>query len=138
MADPDINIDNFDVGMTESYSQTISDSDVKMFAKISGDNNPVHVDEEYAKQTRFGGRVVHGLFVASLISTIFGTKFPGPGSVYVSQNLKFLSPVYVNDTVIATVKIKFIDIERRRIYFDTECVAKGKKILDGEAEIYVP
>jgi 3-hydroxybutyryl-CoA dehydratase len=131
-------IDLLEIGMTATYSQTITDSDIKSFADISGDNNPVHMNDNFAKNSRFGKRIAHGLLSASFFSAIFGTKLPGSGCVYVSQSLKFLRPVYLNDTVNASVTIKSIDKTKRRIFFDTICSVKGKKVISGEAEIYLP
>jgi 3-hydroxybutyryl-CoA dehydratase len=105
--------------MSESHSSTITDPDIKAFADISGDRNPVHLDESYAEGSRYKKRIAHGLFSASYFSAIFGTKLPGAGCVYVSQNLSFKRPVYIDDTVTATVTK--VDIEQRRIFFDTVC-----------------
>lgn len=138
MTDTTDKIDLLEVGMSASYSQTITDADIKSFAGISGDNNPVHMSDEFAKESMFGKRIAHGLLSASFFSAIFGTKLPGTGCVYVSQNIKFLRPVYLNDTVIASVTIKSIDRERRRIFFDTLCVVNWKKVISGDAEIYWP
>ncbi len=126
------------VGMKASYSQTITDSDIKSFAGISGDHNPVHVDSEYAAESRFGKRIAHGLMSAGFFSAIFGTKIPGPGCVYVSQTLSFLRPVYIDDTVTAEVEVKKVDQEKRRVFFDTTCKVRGKKVITGSAEIYIP
>lgn len=126
------------VGMKASYSQTITDSDIKSFAGISGDHNPVHVDSEYAAESRFGKRIAHGLISAGFFSAIFGTKIPGPGCVYVSQTLSFLRPVYIDDTVTAEVEVKKVDQEKRRVFFDTTCKVRGKKVITGSAEIYIP
>jgi 3-hydroxybutyryl-CoA dehydratase len=134
-------VDKFDtlkIGMTATYSQTITDVDIKSFAEISGDNNPVHLDGEFAAESQFGTRIAHGFLSASFFSALFGTKIPGPGCVYVSQNLKFLRPVYLNDTVTATVTIKKIDKDKRRVFFDTFCTIKNKKVISGEAELYLP
>lgn len=131
-------INQLEVGMTASYTQTITDADVKSFAGISGDNNPVHMSDEFAKDSRFGKRIAHGLLSASFFSAIFGTKLPGTGCVYVSQNLKFLRPVYLEDTVTALVTIKSINEESRRIFFDTVCFVNKKKVISGDAEIYLP
>lgn len=131
-------IDLLEVGMSASYSQTITDADIKSFAGVSGDNNPVHMSDEFAKESRFGRRIAHGLLSASFFSAIFGTKLPGTGCVYVSQNIKFLRPVYLNDTVNASVTIKSIDKENRRIFFDTLCLVNGKIVISGDAEIYLP
>lgn len=131
-------IDTLEIGMTATYSQTITDADIKSFAGISGDNNPVHMNDEFAIESQFGRRIAHGLLSASFFSALFGTKIPGPGCVYVSQNLKFLRPVYLNDTVTASVTIKGIDKEKRRVFFDTVCIVKSKKVISGEAELYLP
>jgi len=131
-------LEDISIGMEVSYSQTITDSDVKAFAGLSGDNNPVHMNDEYAAQSRFKKRIAHGLMSASYFSALFGTKIPGPGCVYVSQFLKFKKPVYLNDTVTATVIVKHIDIEKRRVFFKTICKVKKKVVIDGEAELYVP
>jgi len=138
MNDSGDNIDSFQTGMTETYTQTITDADIRSFAAVSGDNNPVHLSEEFARESRFGKRVSHGLLSASFFSAIFGTKLPGSGCIYVSQSLKFLAPVYINDTVIATVTIKAIDKKKRRIIFDTFCSVNDSIVISGEAEIYIP
>ena len=130
--------DEFTVGMTASYSQTITDGDVKSFAGMSGDHNPVHVDEVYAGNSRYKKRIAHGLLSASFFSGIFGTKLPGSGCVYVSQNLKFRYPVYLGDTVRAEVVLKSIDRKSRMMTFDTTCKVGRKVVITGEAEIYIP
>lgn len=126
------------VGMSEGYSQTITDADIKSFAGVSGDRNPVHMSDDFASESRYHKRIAHGFLPASFFSAIFGTKLPGFGCVYVSQSLKFLRPVYLGDTVTAQVTIKSLDVEKRRIFFDTVCLVKGKKVIHGEAEIYLP
>jgi 3-hydroxybutyryl-CoA dehydratase len=132
------NIDKLQVGMTERYEQTITDADVKAFAGLSGDNNPVHMSEEYAEKSRFKKRIAHGLLSASFFSAMFGTKLPGNGCVYVSQSLNFRRPVYIGDTVEATVEIFKIDKEKSRVFFKTVCKVKNKVVIDGEAEIFLP
>ncbi|MDQ3202744.1 MAG: MaoC family dehydratase [Pseudomonadota bacterium] len=131
-------ISEIEVGMKASYSQTITDADIKAFAGISGDHNPVHVDSEYAAESRFGKRIAHGLMSAGFFSAIFGTKIPGPGCVYVSQSLSFLRPVYIDDTVTAEVEVTKVDQDKRRVFFDTTCRVKGKKVITGSAEIFIP
>lgn len=126
------------IGQQESYSQTITDADIKAFAGISGDRNPVHIDQNYAETTQFKKRIAHGLMSASYFSALFGMRLPGPGCVYVAQSLKFLRPVYINDTVKATIIIKSIDLKKRRVFFKTICEVLGKKVIMGEAEIYIP
>jgi 3-hydroxybutyryl-CoA dehydratase len=131
-------IEEIIVGMEISYSQTITDADVKSFAGISGDRNPIHMSDEYANESRFKKRMAHGLMSASFFSALFGTKIPGPGCVYVSQSLQFKRPVYLGDTVTATVTVKAVDIPKRRVLFKTVCTVKKRVVIDGEAELYIP
>ena len=125
------------IGMTENYSQTVTDADVKSFAGISGDHNPVHMSDEYAEQSRYKKRIAHGMISSSFFSALFGTKLPGEGCVYVNQSLNFKRPVYLNDTVTAMVTVTQIDSQKRRVFFDTVCKVKNKVVIDG-AELYVP
>lgn len=133
-----LSFDEITLGMHVSYSKRITDTDIVDFAKMSGDKNPLHLDSAYAKKSRFKKRIAHGLISASYFSALFGTKIPGPGCLYVSQLLRFKRPVYIDDTVIATVIVRKIDKQKRRIFFDTTCQVNGKLVIDGEAEIYVP
>ena len=126
------------IGMTASYTQTISDADVKAFAGISGDHNPVHMSEDYAKKSRFKNRIAHGLLTASFFSAIFGTKLPGEGCVYAGQNIQFKKPVYLGDTVIAKVTVTDIDILKKRVTFETVCTVKDRVVTTGTAEIFIP
>lgn len=131
-------IEQYSVGMQASYEQTITDADIKAFAGLSGDNNPVHMSDDYAENSRFKKRIAHGLFSASFFSALFGTKLPGYGCVYVSQSLSFRKPVYIGDTVKATVEIIKIDIDKSRLFFKTTCSVKNKVVISGEAEIFIP
>jgi len=131
-------IDEISIGMSVSYSQTITDADVKQFAGISGDKNPVHMDEEYAENSRYKKRIAHGLLSASFFSSLFGTRLPGKGCVYVSQNLNFKRAVYLGDTVTATVTVTDINVVKQRVFFETVCTVKNKKVIDGSAELYIP
>lgn len=133
-----IPINEIKIGMKASYSQTITDSDIKSFAGISGDHNPVHVNSEYAAESRYKKRIAHGLMSAGFFSAIFGTRIPGPGCVYVSQSLNFLRPVYIDDTVTAEVEVTDVDPVKRRVFFNTTCRVKGKKVITGSAEIFIP
>lgn len=133
-----LSIEDIQVGMEVSYSQTITDADVKSFSGISGDKNPVHMDDEYAKDSRYKKRIAHGMISASFFSALFGTKIPGEGCVYVAQNLQFKRPVYLDDTVTATVIVKDVDLKKRRVFFRTLCKVKNKIVIDGEAELFVP
>jgi 3-hydroxybutyryl-CoA dehydratase len=125
-------------GMSAVYVKTVTDADLARFADVSGDFNPVHMDPEYAKTTMFKGRIAHGMLSASFISTVLGTKLPGPGCVYLSQNLKFKAPVRPGDTVTAEVTVKAVDEARGRISVDTVCTVDGKPVIEGEATLMVP
>jgi len=127
-----------EVGMEASSINIITEEHIQSFAQISGDFNPIHIDEDYAKKTNFGKKIAHGLISASFFSGLFGTKLPGIGSLYVSQSLKFLRPVYIGDEVIAIVRIKKIDVATRHIHFDTICTVRDKKVIAGVAEIFYP
>ncbi|MCX4049881.1 MaoC family dehydratase [Aeromonas caviae] len=131
-------IEEIEAGMTASYSQTITDADIKDFAGISGDKNPVHMDEIYAKESRFERRIAHGMLSSSFFSALFGTQLPGRGCVYVGQDLKFRKPVYIGDTVTATIEVTSVDLKRRRVFFDTYCKVGKSKVITGTAEIYIP
>ena len=133
-----IPLEKISTGMTVSYSQTITDADVKAYAGLSGDHNPIHVSDEYASSSRYRKRIAHGLMSAGFFSALFGMRLPGPGCVYVSQSLSFKRPVYIGDTVVASVKVKSVDIERRRVLFETVCTVGSKAVISGEAEIYIP
>lgn len=131
-------INEIKIGMSESYSQTISEADVKAYAGISGDRNPVHMDDEYAEKSRYKKRIAHGMISSSFFSALFGTKLPGPGCVYVNQSLNFKRPVYIGDTVTAIITVTKIDEIKSRVYFDTICKVKNKIVIDGQAELYIP
>ena len=137
MSDHGLYIEDLEEGMTAAFGKTITDADILMFAGVSGDTNPVHLNEEFAGGTAFKGRIAHGMLTASLVSTVIGTKLPGPGCIYVSQSLKFLAPVRAGDTVRAIVTIRQINHERRRVTMETVCMVGDKKVLDGEALIMV-
>lgn len=131
-------IEEIEIGMSASYSQTITDADIKSFAGISGDNNPVHMSDEFAQSSRFKKRIAHGLLSSSFFSSLFGTKLPGEGCVYVAQSLNFKHPVYIGDTVTASIMVISIDIQKSRVHFKTSCKVGGRVVIDGEAEIYIP
>ena len=130
-------IEDIEVGQKVKFSKTFGQKDVEKFSEISGDNNPVHLDVNYASKTIFKKRVVHGFLTASLISAAIGTKLPGPGSIYLNQSLKFLAPVFPDEEVIVELTIKNINLEKRRVIIDTTCICNNKKVLVGEAEILV-
>jgi len=125
-------------GMSASVAKTITDADILLFAAVSTDTNPVHLDEEYAKQTIFGGRIAHGLLTSGLISAVLANHLPGPGTVYLGQNLKFKGPVRPGDTVKATVTVKEVLVEKNRAVLTTVCTIGDKVIIDGEATVMCP
>ncbi len=124
-------------GMSDSYTRTITEADIQNFADVSGDNNPVHLDEEYAAGTRFKHRIAHGMLSASFISTVVGTRLPGPGCIYVNQTLKFVRPVYIGDEVTTTAEITKIDDKRGFVTLTTLCQVNGKNVIEGEAMMMV-
>ena len=130
-------IEDLEVGQKAILKKKITEDDIYQFSKITGDNNPVHVDEDFAKQTIFKKRIAHGFLSASLISTVIATKLPGPGSIYINQSLKFLAPVYIDEEISVNVVVLEINMEKKRVKLLTECFKSEKKILTGEAEILV-
>ena len=126
------------LGMEETFSRTITDTDMRNFTGVSGDTNPMHLNEEFAKATPFHGTIVFGMLTASLISAVIGTKLPGPGCIYMNQTLKFLAPVRVGETVYAVVTLKQLFPDKKRALFDTRCYVKDTVVIDGEALIKVP
>ncbi len=131
-------IDDITVGMTASFVKTVSEDDIVAFADLSGDHNPVHLDQAYAETTVFKGRIAHGMLSAAFISTALGTKLPGAGCIYLSQNLKFRAPVKIGDTVEAKVTVTAVDRERRRVTLTTRCSVGETVVVDGEAQLLVP
>lgn len=130
--------EDLQTGMSEVYGKTVTEADVVLFAGISGDINPVHLNHEFASETMFEGRIAHGMLTASFISTAIGTKLPGPGCIYVSQNLRFKAPVRVGDTVTAEVTVTDLNPERRFVSLKTVCKVGERVVIDGEATILVP
>jgi 3-hydroxybutyryl-CoA dehydratase len=125
-------------GQSESYARTVTEADIILFAGVSGDDNPVHINEEWASETMFKGRIAHGMLSAGYISTVIGTRLPGPGSIYMSQSLKFRAPVRIGDTVTATVTIREINQEKRRLTLDTVCTVGETTVIEGEAMVMLP
>ena len=130
--------EDLEEGMTDVFAKTITDADIITFAGISGDTNPVHLNHEFASETMFEGRIAHGMLTASFISTVIGTKMPGAGCIYVSQNLRFKAPVRSGETVTATCTVTKLIPEKRLIELKTVCTVSGKPVVDGEATIIVP
>ena len=131
-------LEDLKVGMTAVYAKTVTEADIVMFAGISGDINPVHLNHEFASETMFEGRIAHGMLSASFISTVIGTKLPGPGAIYLSQNLKFKAPVRAGDTVLARTTITEIIPDKRRLAMRTVCTVADKVVIEGDAVIMVP
>lgn len=132
-------LEDLTLGMSRSLSKTITAEDVDNFAKVTGDCNPIHLDEDYAaKATPFGGRIAHGMLTASLLSALFGTQFPGLGCIYLSQTLKFKAPVMLDSLVTATATVADINEEKARVTFDCVCTVGDKVVLDGQALLLVP
>ena len=126
------------LGMRETLMKTVMDSDVVGFARISGDDNPIHLCDTYAAGSRFGERIAHGLYTASLISAVLGTRLPGPGAVYRSQTLNFHAPVKIGDVVAVTVEVVELTSQGRRVRLSCEAAVDGRIVLDGEAIVSVP
>lgn len=126
-------IEDLQPGMSASLAKTITDADIVLFSAVSTDTNAVHLNEEFAKTTMFGGRIAHGMLTAGLISAVLGNRLPGPGTIYMSQTLKFKAPVRPGDTVTATATIKEVIVEKKRCIVETVCTVNGKVVLEGEA-----
>jgi 3-hydroxybutyryl-CoA dehydratase len=130
--------EDLSVGQSAIFAKTVTEADIVAFAGLSGDFNPVHVNEEFAKTTLFKGRIAHGMLSGAFISTVFGTRLPGPGCIYVSQLLKFKAPVRIGDTVTARCEITALVPEKRFATFRTTCTVGEKIVVDGEATLMVP
>ncbi len=126
------------IGLSATVSRTITETDLRNFSGVSGDTNPMHLNEEFARATQFGGCIVHGMLTASLISAVIGTKLPGPGCIYMGQTLKFLAPVRVGDTVYATGTVKELIPAKHRAILETKCTVGNTVVIEGEATIKVP
>ena len=131
-------IEDLSVGMSASFQKTVTEADIVLFAGVSGDTNPVHINEEYAKTTFFKGRIAHGMLGAAYISTVLGTRMPGPGAIYVSQNLRFRAPVRAGDTVTARVTVAEIIQEKRRALMNTMVTVGETVVIDGDATVMLP
>ena len=131
-------IDDLKPGMSESFTKTVTESDIQKFGEISGDVNPVHFDEEFAKGTIFKGRIAHGVLSASYISTVLGMKMPGPGTIFMSLTTRFKAPVRIGDTVTATCTVREVNAEKRRVVFDCVCKVGDVTVVDGEALVMAP
>lgn len=130
--------EDLSVGQSASFGKTITEADILMFAAVSGDTNPVHINAEFAAGTMFKERIAHGMLSAGLVSTVLGTRLPGPGTIYLSQTLKFRAPVRIGDTVTATATVAALDAAKKRATLTTICTVNGKPVLEGEALVLVP
>lgn len=130
--------EDLSIGQTAQFGKTISEADILMFAAVSGDTNPVHINAEVAAASMFKERIAHGMLSAGLISAVLGTRLPGEGSIYLSQTLKFRAPVKIGDTVTAVVEITALDAAKKRVTLSTICTVGGKPVIEGEASVMVP
>jgi 3-hydroxybutyryl-CoA dehydratase len=131
-------LEDLKVGMSAMFGKTVTEADIMAYAGVSGDTNPIHLHDGFARTTRFGQRIAHGMLSAGFISAVIGTRLPGPGSVYIAQTLSFMAPVLIGETVTAVVTITAIDEKRRRVTLKTQCLNGDKVVIDGEATILVP
>lgn len=130
--------EDLEEGMSAVISKTVTEADIVLYAGISMDTNPLHLDETYASGSRFGGRIAHGMLGAGLISALLGTRLPGPGAIYVSQSLRFKAPVRIGDTLVAEVTVTGLDPEKNRARFATRVHVGETLVIDGEAELLMP
>jgi 3-hydroxybutyryl-CoA dehydratase len=131
-------LEDLSVGQSAMFGKTVTEADIMAFAGVSGDTNPIHLHEGFAKSTRFGQRIAHGMLSGSFISTVIGTKLPGPGAIYVSQTMNFMAPVLIGDTITAVATVTAIDTAKRRVTIKTQCLNGDKVVIDGEAVVLVP
>jgi len=131
-------VEEMNVGQSASMSKTVTEADIILFAGITGDFNPAHIDEEYAKQSMFKGRIAHGMLSAGFISATLAMKLPGPGTIYLGQNMKFKAPVKIGDTVKTTVTITDINLEKKIVKLDTICTVGDTKVVVGDCVMMKP
>lgn len=133
-----IYLEDLEVGMSRSLKKVVTDRDIEMFAEVSTDHNPVHLNDDYAKATMFKGRIAHGMLSAGLISAVIGEQLPGHGTIYLGQSLKFTAPVRPGDEVTATVTVTAIDPAKRRVTLETLCAVGDTVVIKGEAQVLAP
>jgi 3-hydroxybutyryl-CoA dehydratase len=133
-----LHFEDLAIGMRATIRKRVENEDVIGFAELSGDHNPIHLSEHFARKTRFGGRIVHGLYTASLISGVIGMRLPGPGAVYISQTLRFLGPVKIGDVVGVSVEVVELTAKNRRVRLHCECRVADNVVLDGEGVLSLP
>ncbi|WP_135465787.1 MaoC family dehydratase [Crenalkalicoccus roseus] len=130
--------EDLEVGQKASFGKTITEADIVLFAAVTGDTNPMHLNAEYARDTIFKERIAHGMLAAGLITKVLGTQLPGPGTIYLSQSLKFRAPVRIGQTVTATVEVVALHPDKHRATLRTVCTVAGQPVLEGEAFVSVP
>ena len=131
-------IADFNVGMSVEITRSFNANDLRVFSKLSGDINPVHLDEKYASQTIFGSCIVHGALASSIFSTIFANTLPGPGCIYLKSESKFLKPIYLDEEVIFKVEVTDVLEEKKRLIFKTVAITRSTECIVGTAEIFIP
>ena len=131
-------ITDFNVGMSAEITRSFNANDLRVFSKLSGDINPVHLDEKYASQTIFGSCIVHGALASSIFSTIFANTLPGPGCIYLKSESKFLKPIYLDEEVIFNVEVTDVLEEKKRLIFKTVAITRSTECIVGTAEIFIP
>jgi len=131
-------LEDIKIGLTAVVSKTITEADVLMFSAVSGDDNPLHMNREFAQLTRFNERIVHGMLTTSLWSALVGTRLPGPGCAYMGQEINFLKPVHIGDTVTARLTVTRVDKERQRVYLDATAMVGDLLVANGETRTWVP
>lgn len=131
-------IEDLEVGMMRAVEKLVTNRDIELFAEVSTDRNPVHMDDDYAQDTVFGGRIAHGMLSAALISAVIGEQLPGHGTVYLGQTMKFVAPVRPGDMLRAEVTVRAIDYAKRRATLATVCYVAGKPVVTGDAQVLVP
>ena len=133
-----LHLEDLSLGQTAELQHVVTDADIRAFAEVSGDNNPVHLDETYAAATPFKTRIAHGMLSAGYISAVLGARLPGPGAIYISQSMNFKRPVRIGDEVTTRATVSAIDAERARVTLATVCEVAGKPVVEGEAVVMVP
>jgi 3-hydroxybutyryl-CoA dehydratase len=131
-------LEDLSLGRSGERAHKISAADIDAFAAVTGDANPIHLDEAYAAGTRFGGRIAHGMLAAGFISAVLGTELPGPGAIYLSQTLRFRRPVRIGDELVARAQVTAIDEARARVTLATTCTVAGEVVVEGEAVVLAP
>ncbi|HEY3639198.1 MAG TPA: MaoC family dehydratase [Rhizomicrobium sp.] len=131
-------IDDLKPGMSAEFTKAVSENDVALFGEVSGDTNPVHFDEDFARTTPFKGRIAHGVLTASYVSTVLGMQMPGPGTIFLGLNIRFKAPVRIGDTVTALCTVRDVVADKRRVVFDCACKVGDTIVLEGEAIVMPP